>query len=31
MPMTPGEFKRFAHDEMDAGAAIVKAAGIKAQ
>ena len=31
MPMTPGEFKQFAHDEMDVGAKIVKAAGIKGQ
>lgn len=31
MPMTPAEFKRFAYDEMDAGATIVKAAGIKGQ
>jgi tripartite-type tricarboxylate transporter receptor subunit TctC len=31
MPMTPAEFKQFAHDEMDVGAKIVKAAGIKGQ
>ena len=31
MPMTPAEFKQFAHDEMDVGARIVKAAGIKGQ
>ena len=29
--MTPAEFKQFAHDEMDVGAKIVKAAGIKGQ
>jgi tripartite-type tricarboxylate transporter receptor subunit TctC len=31
MPMTPAEFKQFAHDEMDVGARIVKAAGVKGQ
>src|SRR6266550_911705 len=31
MPMTPAEFKKFAGDEMDVSAKIVKAAGIKAQ
>jgi tripartite-type tricarboxylate transporter receptor subunit TctC len=31
MPMTPAQFKQFAHDEMDAGAKVVKAAGIKGQ
>lgn len=31
LPMTPAEFKKFASDEMDVSAKIVKAAGIKAQ
>ena len=31
MPMTPAEFRKFARDDMDVSAKIVKAAGIKAQ
>jgi tripartite-type tricarboxylate transporter receptor subunit TctC len=31
MPMSPAEFKKFAEDEMEVSAKIVKAAGIKAQ
>ena len=31
MPMSPAEFKKFADDEMEVSAKIVKAAGIKAQ
>jgi tripartite-type tricarboxylate transporter receptor subunit TctC len=31
MPMTPAEFSRFVHDEIDGSSRVIKAAGIKAQ